>query len=201
MKIVGITGPTGAGKSALSEYLRSRGIPVIDADGVYHSLLIPPSPCLDALRNAFGQEIFSKEGMLDRKKLASIVFGDKNKLELLNKTVLDFVLDRARQILRGYEAEGITVAAIDAPTLIESGFHTECHTVVSVICPSKLRIERIILRDNIEKEAAEARVGGQKPDEFYISHSDTVIRNDRSESDFLKECKTLADCLLAGDTE
>ena len=199
MKIVGITGPTGAGKSALSEYLRGRGIPVIDADALYHSLLIPPSPCLDALRNAFGEEIFSPEGMLDRKKLANIVFGDKNKLELLNKTVLDFVLNRARQILREYEAEGIAIAAIDAPTLIESGFHTECHTVVSVICPSKLRIERIILRDNIEKEAAEARVHGQKSDGFYISHSDRIIQNDSSESDFLEECRSFADSLLTGD--
>ena len=198
MKIVGITGPTGAGKSLLSEYMRQNGIPVIDADGVYHSLLIPPSPCLDALKDAFGDGIFSSNGELDRKKLADIVFHDEKKLDLLNKTVLGFVLDRSRELLRSYEADGTTVAAIDAPTLIESGFYLECDTVVSVICDPELRTERIISRDRISRDAAESRVRGQKSNEFYTEHSDTVIFNDRSEAEFLKECGVLTEALLKG---
>ena len=69
MRIIGITGPTGAGKSVLSSYLREKGIPVIDADKVYHSLLVPPSECLDALRRAFGDGIFKGEE-LDRRALS-----------------------------------------------------------------------------------------------------------------------------------
>lgn len=196
MKIIGITGPTGAGKSSLSEYMRTRGIPVIDADRLYHSMLTPPSPCLDALRGAFGNEIFTVDGELDRKKLADIVFNDESKLELLNRTVLSIVLDEARRIFAEYEAEGKWIAAIDAPTLIESGFCSECHTVISVICDPDIRIERIILRDGLDRSAAEDRVRAQKPNGFYTESSDIVINNDCGEEKFLNECKALVDSLL-----
>lgn len=198
MKIVGITGPTGAGKSLLSEYLRENGIPVIDADRLYHSLLVPPSPCLDALKSAFGDGVFSESGELDRKKLAAIVFSDEKKLDLLNRTVLDFVLDRSREILADYESEGYAVAAIDAPTLIESGFHLECDTVVSVICDSNTRIQRIIERDGISPDAAKSRVSGQKSNEFYTKNSHVVIVNDKDEDEFFDCCRVLKDALLKG---
>ena len=198
MKIVGITGPTGAGKSLLSEYLRENGIPVIDADRLYHSLLVPPSPCLDALKSAFGDGVFSKNGELDRKKLADIVFSDEKKLDLLNRTVLDFVLDRSRDILADYRAKGYAVAAIDAPTLIESGFHLECNTVVSVVCNPDTRIQRIIERDGISSDAAKSRVSGQKSNEFYTEKSHLVIVNDKSEEEFFERCRELKDALLKG---
>ena len=201
MRIIGITGPTGAGKSLLSEYLREKGIPVIDADEVYHSLLVPPSPCLDALRGAFGDGIFSEGGELDRRALADIVFHDGEKLELLNRTVLGFVLDKARETFRQYEKEGYAVAAVDAPTLIESGFFDECDTVVSVLCDPKMRTERIIDRDGLSPDAAEARVKGQKPDSFYVEGSDIVLTNDGSRESFFDKCDELARTLAKGDGE
>ena len=191
MKTVGITGPTGAGKSLLSAYMREAGIPVIDADALYHSMLIPPSPCLDALRAAFGDGVFRCDGTLDRKRLADIVFNSEEKLELLNRTVLGMVLERSRDILRGYEAEGYAVAAIDAPTLIESGFYRECDVVVSVICDPLIRIERIIGRDGIDREAAESRVRGQKDNKFYTDKSDVVIVNDRDTEEFYRSTREL----------
>lgn len=196
MKIIGITGPTGAGKSSLSEYMRSRGIPVIDADKLYHSLLVPPSPCLDALRSAFGDGIFTKNGELDRKELANIVFNDEKKLELLNATVLSIVLEKSRALFEEYKAEGKKCAAIDAPTLIESGFYLECDTVISVLCPPEVRIERIISRDRLDKEAAKARVNAQRPDEFYTERSHTVIYNDGDEEAFIFQCKDVTDRLM-----
>ena len=196
MKIIGITGPTGAGKSSLADHMRSRGIPVIDADRLYHSLLTPPSPCLDALRHAFGDGIFTEGGELDRKKLADIVFNDEKKLELLNSTVLSIVLDESRRILKEYESKGEKYAAIDAPTLIESGFHTECDLVVSVICDTDVRIERIISRDGIDRASAEARVHAQKPNGFYTENSHTVICNDADDESFLKKCKAFVDGLF-----
>ena len=196
MKIIGITGPTGAGKSSLSEYMRARGIPVIDADKLYHSLLTPPSPCLDAIRSAFGDKVFTCEGELDRSLLAHIVFNDEKQLELLNETVLSTVLCESRKLFAKYESEDIKCAAIDAPTLIESGFYTECHTVVSVICPYDLRIERIILRDNLDRDAAEERVRAQKPNEFYTERSDTVINNNSDEEKFMADCKAFVDSIL-----
>ena len=190
MKIIGITGPTGAGKSLLSEYFRKNGIPVIDADKVYHSLLVPPSECLDALRKAFGNGIF-QEDELDRRALSEIVFHDEEKLALLNHTVLDFVLDECRKTFADLEKEGHAVSAVDAPTLIESGFWRECDRVISVLSDPDIRVERIMARDGLTKEAAATRVRGQRDDSFYIEKSDTVLMNDRDEAAFLRKCDEL----------
>jgi len=178
MKIIGITGPTGAGKSLVSEYLASRGLPVIDADEVYHGLLIPPSPCLDALRAAFGDGVFHEDGSLDRPALSQIVFHDEEKLRLLNRTVLGIVLEEIRARIRALETMGETVVAVDAPTLIESGFHRECDTVLSVLAPEEIRRDRIMDRDHLSPERAWDRIHGQKPDEFYREHSQHVLIND-----------------------
>lgn len=180
MRIIGITGPSGAGKSLLSAVLEKHSIPTIDADGVYHSLLVPPSPCLDALRVAFGNGIFLSDGSLDRSVLGAIVFSDEQKLALLNSTVLSLVLERTRQILRQLEADGHSTVAVDAPTLFESGFDSECDLVVSVLSPLEDRLARITSRDGITREAAMLRLKAQKDDEFYISRSDAVLFNDSS---------------------
>lgn len=177
MRIIGVTGPSGAGKSLLSAVLEKHSIPTIDADGVYHSLLIPPSPCLDALRSAFGDGIFLPDGSLDRAALGAIVFSDEQKLALLNSTVLSLVLERTRQIIRQLEADGYSAVAVDAPTLFESGFDSECDLVVSVLAPLEDRLARITSRDGISKEAAMLRLKAQKDDEFYTSRSDAVLVN------------------------
>lgn len=177
MKIIGVTGPTGAGKSLLCKEL-SDSAAVIDADEVYHSLLIPPSDCLTALREAFGDRVFSSDGSLDRTALSEIVFSDKDKLSLLNRTVLDFVLQKVRAMLAELKESGCSCVLIDAPTLIESGFHRECDAVISVISSPELRLARIIQRDAISEEKALSRVSAQKDDEFYRKHSDLVLVND-----------------------
>ena len=192
MRIIGLTGPSGAGKSQVCKYFKSIGIPVINADEVYHGLLVPPSLCLDALKDAFGKEIFNESGELSRKKLSEIVFSDKEKLELLNKTVLGFVLKRIREMINELENNGSTAVIVDAPTLIESGFHKECDTVISVLCPAHVRIKRIMERDSIDFSAAEARTKAQKSDEFYINHSNEIIINDQSEAELLTKAEDLA---------
>lgn len=191
MKIIGITGPTGAGKSLLSEYLSHKGIPVIDADEVYHSLLIPPSDCLDAIRRAFGDRVLAADGSLDRPALSEIVFHDREKLALLNETVLHFVLDRVRVQLNEWEARGVPFAAIDAPTLIESGFHAECDTVISVLSDTELRVCRIMERDGITKERAVARVAAQQADDFYRAHSDYILENRENRDAFFAKADAL----------
>ena len=191
MTILGITGPTGAGKSLFSDYLSSVGIPVIDADAVYHSLLLPPSPCLDALRLAFGDSVLNTDGSLNRPALSEIVFHDKTKLTLLNKTVLGYVLEEIRNRIATLKKDGQPTVAIDAPTLIESGFHRECHTVISVLAPPSVRLERIIARDGISREAAEARLHAQKTDDFYREHSTYVLTNCGNKTEFFTQCEAL----------
>lgn len=177
IRILGVTGPTGAGKSFLCKAL-SKHIPMIDADEVYHSLLIPPSECLDALRKTFGNDVFLPNGALDRTALSKIVFSDKEKLALLNGTVLHFVLNRIREIISDLEHGGNTCVLVDAPTLIESGFHIECDAVISVLSSPELRLSRIMTRDEISEEKASLRIAAQKDDNFYRAHSDLVLFND-----------------------
>ncbi len=178
MIIYGITGPSGAGKSLLGEYCASCGIPHLDADAIYHTLLVPPSEAVDALSQAFGSGILNAEGGIDRASLSAIVFHDEQKLALLNQTVLTIVLREIRRRLDALRAEGVAAVAVDAPTLIESGFDRECDAVIAVLSSKETRIARIMERDNLTRERAEERVNAQKPDEFYRSAADTVLLND-----------------------
>ena len=82
MRTVGITGPSGSGKSLLCEYIKNTGVPCIDADALYHSMLTPHAPILQAIADAFGAEVLNPDGSLNRQVLGACVFGDKEKLEL-----------------------------------------------------------------------------------------------------------------------
>ena len=149
VKIIGVTGPSGSGKTLLCRFFEKRNIPVIYADELYHSMLVPPSDCLEAIRRAFGDGVFRSDGTLDRKMLGGIVFSDPGKLEVLNKTVLSYVIDEIRRIISDYERAGHNTVIVDAPTLIESGFNAECTAVIAVLADRETRIRRISLRDGI----------------------------------------------------
>jgi dephospho-CoA kinase len=198
MKIIGITGPSGSGKSLLCRSLEKNRIFCIDADKVYHSLLIPPSECLDAIKVAFGESVFAYDGTLDRAALGAVVFGDEKKLELLNKTVLSRVIARIREIIAEHADIGEEIVAVDAPTLIESGFDKECDIVVSVIAPTDARKKRIIERDAISEQRAQARIGAQKSDAFYREHSDMVIENSGTLEQFEQKISDFMAQLRAG---
>lgn len=195
--VVGITGPSGAGKSALGSFLTEMGYPCIDADAVYHTLLIPPSPCLDAIRLAFGNGVMTPEGGLDRKALGEVVFHNAEKLELLNRTVLPCVLDEIRRQIAALAESGSSLIFVDAPTLIESGFHKECDTVISILAKDTVRVDRIALRDSLDKEQAYARIRAQKDDDFYRCHSDHVLFNDGDRDAFLAQARSLLNRLTA----
>lgn len=195
MKIIGITGPSGSGKTLLTEEISKLGIPTVNADELYHSMLKPPSECLDAIRLNFGDGVFNCKGELDRTALSKIVFSDNEKLNLLNATVLGMVLDKIRQKIKEFESNGDDIAAVDAPTLIESGFNKECDTVIAVLCPAEKRIARISERDGISREQATARIKAQKDDEFYINHSDYTVRNDGTEEQYAEKIQELINAL------
>ena len=184
MKIIGITGPTGAGKSTVSKGFAALGYNTIDADALYHSMLLPPSECLDAIRLEFGDDIFASDGSLDRSALAALVFSSKDTLERLNATVLPIVIAKMRDIIKEAEKRGDEVMIVDAPTLIESGFDKECDFVLSISAPQDVRIKRIMKRDGIDESRARARVLGQKGDDFYRDASDAFIC-DESDADEL----------------
>lgn len=184
INVIGITGPSGAGKSLFCNFLKKDNIPMIDADKLYHSMLVSGSPCTAAIAKEFGNSVLDEKGCPDRKKLSEIVFSSPEKLERLNTVVLGFVLDEIRALISDLEQKGHKNVIIDAPTLIESGFHRECDCVVSIIAPKEDRIKRICLRDGIDILRATARVEAQKDDGFYIEKSDHVLINDSDSKAF-----------------
>ena len=138
MKIIGITGPTGAGKTTALNALTSLGTCIIDADAVYHRLLEESAPLREALIDRFG-DICDESGKIDRKKLGNVVFTDPAALAELNAITHRFVGEAIDQLLTGAEASGCPAAAIDAIALIESGLGARCDAVVGVIAPAEVR--------------------------------------------------------------
>lgn len=181
MLVFGLTGPTGAGKGAVSAILdRCCGVPAIDTDAVYHQLLLPPSACLEELAAAFGETVRRADGTLDRAALSAIVFSDatREKQTLLNRITHKYVLARTRELLAAYRRDGVCAVLVDAPLLYESGFDAECDAVIAVLAPRALRQARIIARDGLSAERAQARLDMQKPDAFYTERTAHVVIND-----------------------
>ena len=177
MLLIGLTGPSGAGKSTVGQLFSSFGLPVMNADDIYHALLIPPSECLSDLTECFGHEVLNADGTLNRPALASIVFNDPAELEKLNHITHSHVLRDFRRQLKKHRDDGVPAAVFDAPQLFESGANRECNIVVSVLADEELRIHRIMERDDISFDAALERIRAQKSDHFFRTHSDYVIEN------------------------
>lgn len=179
MFVIGITGPSGAGKGAVSGFLISKNVNVIDADAVYHEVISPPSDCLDELVSHFGRQILDGSGALDRAELAKLVFGEDNreKLELLNKITHKYVVERIRVLLKEFALAGAKACAIDAPLLIEAGLADDCNLTIAVLADKQIRAERIARRDRIDMSSAMARINSQKPDEYYVQGSYKVLFN------------------------
>ncbi len=193
MVVIGLTGPSGSGKSEVARFLSKYHIEYIDADVVYHNLIVPPSPCLDEIIEVFGYGILNPGGQLDRHALSKLVFGKENsdKLEKLNLITHKYVCARINQILRYYDSQNVRCCIIDAPLLIESGLNNVCDFVISILANKNLRAERIALRDNISFDNAISRIDSQKPDDFYIENSDVVLYNDENKENLQKNIISL----------
>ncbi len=180
MLIIGLTGPSGAGKGFVAACFSRYGIPSIDTDAVYHELLKPPSVCLDELTARFGQGILAPGGTLDRAALAALVFAPdcETALNDLNRITHRHVLAEVRRTCATLSATGTPAVLVDAPQLFESGFDAECDRVLAVLAPRDLRLARIMARDGLDRDRAEARLHAQHADDFFRARADAVILND-----------------------
>ena len=173
--VIGITGGSGAGKTTALEAVRARGGVTIDCDVLYHKL-VSESPALRAaLTDAFGP-VFTPDGQLDRRHLAALVFHDPQRRAQLDAITARHIGAAVQKELRQAEANGVQLAAIDAINLIQSGLGALCRATLGVLAPRDVRLRRILARDHITPEQAEARLDAQVSDAFYEAHCDYLLR-------------------------
>ena len=175
--VIGLTGQTGAGKSTVGESLLRRGAAWVDADLIAHDVADNEKVCLADLALEFTIDILNVDGTLNRKKLADIVFHDKVKLRRLNEIIFPYIIRAIEAELARLRAEGHHYIVLDAPTLFESGCDRYCDVIISVVADEQLRLQRILGRDGLTHEEAEARIQAQHRESYYVRRSDFVIEN------------------------
>ena len=173
--VLGLTGPTGAGKGVASRTFANAGAEVIDCDAVYHGMLAHDEPLLTDLRTAF-PAAFS-QGLLDRKALGRIVFQDEIELRRLNEVTHPHIRRRISELLKDCEQREVKLAVLDAPTLFESGADKVCDFTVGVCALPEVRAARIMTRDGLDGEYARLRISAGKPDDYYKNQCDFMIEN------------------------
>ncbi|OYU80360.1 MAG: dephospho-CoA kinase [Flavobacterium sp. BFFFF1] len=172
-KLIGLTGGIGSGKSTVAQMLMSKGVPVYFADDEAKKILYTPV-AMSLLRREFGDEAFT-DGTPDRRKIANIVFNDPEALAALNKIIHPLVKIDFEQWLAKNKHAPFVVR--EAAILFESGSYLDCDKIISVSAPVETRIERVMQRDNMLKEAVQQRISNQLTDEERNLRSDYIIVN------------------------
>lgn len=188
--VIGLTGPTGAGKSSVTAVAESLGFKVVDCDRFARIAVEKSSDGLKDVVQVFGDEMLNPDGTLNRQSLAKSAFATPENTELLNKTLLPHIVK-----LINAEINEPRVL-LDAPTLFESGADSLCNEIIVVLCDEKTRKKRIMERDGIDESAAELRINAGKPDEFYVEKSHNIVYNDCELSVFNLKIQKLLNKLL-----
>ena len=190
MRLIGLCGRSGSGKTGFCEIARELGYKVIDCDKVYAELVSHPSECLLEIRAHFGEESVI-DGRLNRKAVAKIVFSDRKKLELLNAITHKYITERVFEIINSYGENELII--LDAPALFESVLDKKCDSIIGIIAPEEDCVERIIKRDSITAEQAGSRLSNQRTNDFIIENSDYIVYNETTQEAFAEaSCALLA---------
>ncbi len=176
MRVLGLTGPTGAGKGVVTARMREAGVLVVDTDRIAREVVEKGQPCLTALADAFGDGILQADGSLDRAALAAAAFRDEAATKRLNAITHPFIIERSVALMKQSDCAR---AVIDAPLLFESGMDRLCDVTAAVLAPASMRLERIMRRDGIDRERAQMRMNAQPDDAFYRQRADHILVNDR----------------------
>ena len=177
MKIIGLTGLTGAGKSTVAQKLMAYGCYHIDADKVAREVINNNENVKNKLKERFGDDVINDDGTTNRPLLATRAFADEQSTNDLNNITHPAVTEEIQSIIKDMEEVGYRGIIIDAIALFESGEDALCDFTVAVVAPKEIRLERIMKRDNITEEKALERINAQKDESFFTSRADFVLWN------------------------
>ncbi|MGB1240954.1 MAG: dephospho-CoA kinase [Chitinophagales bacterium] len=173
---VGITGGIGSGKTTISKFFATLGVPIYYADDSAKWLMQNDSPLIEAIKKEFGQDIYSNEQTLNRQQLANIVFNDTKALRKLESLVHPAVFRHTQTWAAQHPKAPYLLR--EAALTFESGSYKILDKVITVFAPKEVRIQRVLKRDNTNREAIEARMDKQWADEKKVKLADFVIVND-----------------------
>ena len=190
MFIVGLTGGIASGKTTVAELLKEEGATTLDADQIARELVQPHRPAWNELIRSFGKKILLKDGSIDRKKLAEKVFVDPDQRKRLNQILHPLITDEIERRIREIgQKDPEAIVVIDAPLLIEVGYHRRMDKLIVVISTQTEQIERLKVRDGINSEEALRILSSQMPLEEKAKFADFVIRNEGSVAEIRKRTK------------
>ena len=181
---IGLTGGIAAGKSMVSGILAELGAWILDADAISREVVEPGTDGLKAVAAEFGEKVIMPDGTLDRKALGAEVFGDPQKLELLNGILHPIIkAEMLRRAAAIEEKHPEDIVIFDVPLLIESGWQDATDEVWLVSAPIDERIRRIAMRDGLDEKQAMERISAQMTDEQKAQYADVIIDNGGSLQD------------------
>jgi dephospho-CoA kinase len=173
---VGLTGSIGVGKTFVTSVFAELGCHVLDADQTAREVVMPGTPGLKALTEAFGEEILNTDGTLDRKQLGTLIFADPSQRQRLNHILHPFIIARQDEIMNAWEAEDPDgIGIIDAALMIESGGYKRFDKLIVVHCRPEVQLERLMLRDKLSRDEALRRINSQMPQEEKQKFADFLI--------------------------
>lgn len=178
MKIIGITGRSGCGKSSATNFLAAQGYPCIDADRIARDVLLPGSDCLAQLRACFGQDIVELDGTLKRRLLADRAFATQEGTKRLTAITQPEILRRIEKRLAEAAKAGAALAFVDGAVIVGTPFENRCDALILITAPYETSVQRICARDGISPEMARRRLDAQTPLETLQAAATVEIVND-----------------------
>jgi len=193
---VGLTGGLASGKSFVGQALAAMGCHLIQADLLGHEVLLPGGEAYEPVVRLFGAAILDDSGFIDRKRLGSHVFGEPERLALLNSIVHPPVIRKEEELItRAAAADPKGIALVEAAILIETGSHQRFARIILVVCTEEQQIQRAMKRDGASREEVVARLRRQMPLEEKRKFADYVIDTSGEKENTLRQTREVYESL------
>ena len=201
MKVIGLTGGIGSGKSTVSRFLAELGAVLIDADKVGHEAFEPHTEVWRKVVAAFGRQILTPAGDIDRAKLGELVFGNSESLARLNRIMHPRIYDMVKARIEEYRRQGVDVVVLEAPLLLEADWVPSVDEVWVVIASEATVLKRLQERVGLSEPESLARIRSQISNEERVKHASVIINNDSSLTDLKVRVNELWQRLDTGGTD